>query len=274
MRRRPRNPQGGHVNIGVLLKQVPDTETKVRINSDASGIEEDDIKWIVNPYDEFAVEEALKLNKTLGEGEVVIFSLGRPKTLDAARTALAMGAHRAVILDDDGFQGSDAYGAASALAKAIEIEDIGLVFAGKIAIDDQNVQAPQIVAAKLGWPHVTGVNQFEHEGGTVLVRRAVGGGVAEVVRVTLPAVVTCDKGLNTPRYASLPGIMKAKRKPVKRYSPADLGVEDDVGADNAKVVLSNYHMPPGRPAGRILEGELSDQIAELVKALREEAKVI
>ncbi len=262
------------MNIGVLLKQVPDTETKVRINGDASGIEEGDIKWIVNPYDEFAVEEALKLNAALGDGEVVIFSLGRPKTVEAARTALAMGAHRAVILDDDGFQGSDAYGAASALAKAIEGEDIGIVFAGKIAIDDQNVQAPQIVAAKLEWPHVTNASAFEHEGDTALVKRDVGGGVAEQVRVTLPAVVTCDKGLNTPRYASLPGIMKAKRKPVKNLSPSDLGVEDDVGGDNAKVVLSGYHMPPARPAGRILQGELSDQIKELVGLLRTEAKVV
>jgi len=262
------------VNIGVLLKQVPDTETKVRINGDASGIEEGDIKWIVNPYDEFAVEEALKLNAALGEGEVVIFSLGRPKTVEAARTALAMGAHRAVILDDDGYLGSDAYGAASALAKAIEGEDIGLVFAGKVAIDDQNFQAPQIVAAKLEWPHVTNVNAFDHEGDTALVKRDVGGGTAEQVRVALPAVLTCDKGLNTPRYASLPGIMKAKRKPVKNLSPSDLGVEDDVGADNAKVVLSDYTMPPARPAGRILEGELADQIKELVGLLRTEAKVI
>jgi len=262
------------VNIGVLLKQVPDTETKVRINGDASGIEEGDIKWIVNPYDEFAVEEALKLNAALGEGEVVIFSLGRPKTVDAARTALAMGAHRAVILDDDGFQGSDAYGAASALAKAIEGEDIGIVFAGKVAIDDQNFQAPQIVATKLEWPHVTNINAFEHEGDTALVNRDVGGGVAEKVRVALPAVLTCDKGLNTPRYASLPGIMKAKRKPVKKLSPADLGVEDEVGGDNAKVVLSGYHLPPERPVGRILQGELSDQISELVQLLRSEAKVL
>jgi len=260
------------VNIGVLLKQVPDTETKIRINGDGTGIEEGDIKWIISSYDEYAVEEALKLKTTIGAGEVLIFSLGPARTLDAARTALAMGADRAVILDDDGFGGSDALGVARALAAAIAKEDCGIVFAGRQAIDTDSNAVPQIVAGLLEWPHATWINSFAYEGETATVQRPVGGGNVEVVKVRLPAVFTCSKGLNEPRYASLPGIMKAKRKPVTKYTPDDLGVE--VGADNAQATLSGFTLPPDRPAGRILQGDLSDQVAELVKVLREEAKVL
>ncbi len=260
------------MNIGVLLKQVPDTESKIRATGDGSGIEEGDIKWIISPYDEFAVEEALRLKEKTGAGEVLIFSLGPSRTLDAARTALAMGADRAVILDDDGFAGSDALGVARALAAAIGKEDCGIVFAGRQAIDTDSNAVPQIVAGLLEWPHATWINGFEFEGETATVKRPVGGGNVEVVKVRLPAVFTCTKGLNEPRYASLPGIMKAKRKPVTNYSADDLGV--DVGADNAQVALSDFRSPPGRPPGRILSGELSDQVAELVKLLREEAKVL
>lgn len=260
------------MKIGVLLKQVPDTETKIRPNGDGSGIEEGDVKWIISPYDEIAVEAALKLKEKVGDAEVLIFSLGPARCLDAARTALAMGGDRAVILDDDGFDGSDALGVARALAAAAEKEECGILFAGRQAIDTDGNAVPQIVAGLLEWPHATWITSFEFEGETAKIKRPVGGGNVEVARVRLPAVFTCSKGLNEPRYASLPGIMKAKRKPVTRYTADELGV--DVGADNAQVTLSDFRLPPGRPPGRILSGELSDQITELVKALREEAKVL
>jgi len=260
------------VKIAVLLKQVPDTETKVRLTGD--GIEEGDVKWIINPYDEYAVEEAIRLKETLGDAEVLIVSLGKSRTLDAARTALAMGADRAVILDDDAFLGTDSYGTARALAAVIQKEDCGIVFTGGQAVDLDQSAVPQTVAARLEWPHASWIEGFEHNGDTATVRRPVGGGAVEVVDVTLPAVFTCVKGLNEPRYASLPGIMKAKRKPVTHYSASDLDVEDAVGADNARVSLSDYRLPPGRSAGRILQGEIGDQVKELVKLLREEAKVL
>jgi len=262
------------VKIGVLVKQVPDTESKIRVAGDGTGIEEGAIKWIVSPYDEIAIEEALKLKARAGAEEVVVFSLGKARTLDAARTALAMGADRAVILDDAGFDGSDALGVGKALAAAIEKEGIGIVFGGRQAIDQDANQVPQIVAGVLGWPHATWISSFEHEGDTVKIKRPVGGGKVEVARLTLPAVLTCTKGLNTPRYASLPGIMKAKSKPVVRYSPGDLGVEGAVGASGAKATHCGYHMPPARPDGRMLSGELTDQVKELVRVLREEAKVL
>lgn len=261
------------MKIGVLLKQVPDTETRIKINSDEDGIEEGDVKWIVNPYDEFAVEQALKVKEAVG-GEVVIFSLGEERILDAARTALAMGADRAVLLDDEDFGGSDTLGTSKALAAAAKEEGIEILFAGKQAIDDDAVQVPQMVGTILDWPVATAITSFEQDGDSVTVKREVGGGETEVIKVALPAVFTADKGLNSPRYASLPGIMKAKSKPVARFSPDDLGVEDDVGEDNAKVIAEDYHLPPPRPAGRMLQGELADQVKELVRLLREEAKVL
>jgi electron transfer flavoprotein beta subunit len=260
------------VKIGVLLKQVPDTESKIRPTGDGSGIETGDIKWIVSPYDEFAVEQAIQIKEKEG-GEVVIISLS-PTNLDACRTALAMGADRAVVLDDDGFAGSDAYGTARALAAVIEKEELELVFAGRQAIDRDQNAVPQVVATLLEWRCATWINGFELDGDSATVKRPVGGGETEVVKVSLPAVFTCTKGLNEPRYASLPGIMKAKRKPVANYTPADLDLDGEVGADAAVVSLGDFELPPGRPAGRILDGELGDQVKELVKLLREEAKVI
>ncbi len=261
------------MKIGVFLKQVPDTETKIRITEDAGGIETGDIKWIVNPYDELAVEAGLRLKEAAG-GEVVVVSLGAARTLDAARTALAMGADRAVILDADGFQGGDALSTARALSKVAEKEEFDIVFGGRQAIDSDDSQVPQIVAGLLGWPHATWITSFEHDGESATIKRAIGGGSVEVAKVSLPAVFTCNKGLNEPRYASLPGIMKAKSKPVARYTPSDLDLEGETGADGAAVRLSNYHLPPPRPAGRILEGETNDQVKELVRLLREEAKVL
>ena len=256
------------VKIGVLLKQVPDTETKIQIKADAAGIEDGNVKWIISPYDEFAVEEALKLKAKAG-GEVIIFSLGPTRCLDSARTALAMGGDRAVILDDDAFVGADAVGTARALAAAAEKEGCEILFTGVSAMDYDAGAVPQIVAGVLRWPHATGISFFEHEGETAKVKRAVGGGNVEVIRIKLPAVLSCTKGLNEPRYASLPGIMKAKRKKVTKYTPADLGWEA-----GAQLTLTGYQLPPSRPPGRILEGELADQVKELVKSLREEAKVL
>ena len=261
------------MKIGVFLKQVPDTETKIRIMPDAAGIESGDVKWIVNPYDEFAVEAGLRLKEATG-GEVVVISLGQARTLDAARTALAMGADRAVILDDDGFSGGDSLATARALAAAVQKEGLDIVFAGRQAIDHDNSQVPQIVAGLLDWPHATWITSFEHDGDSATIKRAIGGGKVEVAKVALPAVFTCNKGLNEPRYASLPGIMKAKSKPVVRYSPVDLDLDGEVGAQGSAVRFFDYHMPPPRPEGRILEGEPPERVKELVRLLREEAKVL
>lgn len=264
------------MKIGVLLKQVPDTETKIRIKPDGSGIETGEIKWIVNPYDELAVEAGLRLKEKVG-GEVVVVSLGPTRAQDALRTALAMGADRAILLDNEAFQDGDSLSTSRALAKVVQQEGFEIVFAGKQALDDDAVQVPQIVAELLDWPHVTNIESFELQGGgdVARVKRGVGGGVTEVIDARLPVVLSCDKGLNEPRYASLPGIMKAKTKPLAKKSPADLGLDaGEVGRAGAVVVASEFHLPPDRPAGRIIEGDLPAACAELVRLLREEAKVV
>ena len=251
------------MKIGVLVKQVPDTETKIRVLEDGSGIETGDIKWIVNPYDEYAVEEALKLKQQTG-GEVLIFCLGPDRAQEAIRTALAMGADRGVHVVEEP---QDPWVTASKLTAAIQAEELEILFAGRQAVDDDAVQVPVMVAELLGWPHVSSISTFEYDGGQVKANRVVGGGVTLVTETSAPALFTCDKALNEPRYASLPGIMKARRKPIAK--------PDDLPAVEPLVVASNFRLPEERLGGQVIDGETAgDKVAELVRLLREEAKVI
>ncbi len=263
------------MKIGVLLKQVPDSEARIKVKADGSGIETGDIKYVINPFDEYGVEEALKLKKAKG-GEVVIFSFGPKKADEAIRGALAMGADRAVRVDGTGLEGSDNYAVARVLAAAVKAEGMDIVFAGKQAIDDDSAQVPQLVAEFLDWPEVGPVETFEMvDDTTIKVERAIGGGSKEVIQSALPAVVAAEKGLNSPRYASLPGIMKAKRKKIDVKTPDALGIPAaEMGAGAALVKVTKWSPPPVRAAGKVLKGELSETIPQLVKLLHEEAKVI
>lgn len=260
------------MKIVVLIKQVPDTETKIRIKADGSGIETDGIKPIVNPYDEFAVEEALKTKEKLpaGSAEVILLNLGPARAVDALRTGLAMGADRAIHLDDGGIP-LDPFVAATLLAQVIQKENPAVIFCGKQAIDDDAAQVPPMIAELLNIPQVMVIEKFElkadHSG--AMVHRRVGGGTKEVYDVPFPAIFGCEKGLNSPRYASLPGIMKAKTKPVTTLRAADL-----VGEAKPKTTNVRYRLPPERKAGRMLQGEPGEVVKELVRLLREEAKVI
>jgi electron transfer flavoprotein beta subunit len=256
------------MKIGVLLKQVPDTETKIKIRADGKGIEEADIKWIINPYDEYAVEEALRLKEKKG-GEVVILSAGPARALEAIRQALAMGADRGIHIDTSGAD-IDPYTTSVILSNAAKNESFDIIFAGKQAVDDDSAQVAIGVAERLSWPHVTPVEKFSLiNDKTVLVQRPVAGGTKEMIEAGLPAVIGCEKGLNEPRYASLPGIMKAKTKPVAALKAADL-----LGGEKARITISSYSLPPERKAGKIIPGEPEEAAAELVRLLREEAKVI
>ena len=265
------------MKIGVLVKRVPDTEFKVKISGSGEGIDTGDAKWIVNPYDEFAIEEALQLQKAT-KGEVVIISFGPKKAEETIRSGLAMGADRGIRIDDAGIEDTDVAGVASLLAAAIEKEGFDLIFAGKQAIDHQQVQVPQLVAEYLDWPQATSVETFEVSGDfkKATVHRPIGGGSVEVLEVEFPAVISADKGLNTPRYASLPNIMKAKRKKIDVVSAGDLGVDAAIlGAAGARLKETHFSLPPERSAGRVIEGgSLQETAALLVKALREESKVI
>jgi electron transfer flavoprotein beta subunit len=258
------------MKIAVLIKQVPDTETKIRIKADASGVETDGIKYIISPYDEFAVEEALKTKEKAGAGEVVVVSMGPTRCVEAIRTALAMGADRGIHIDDGGLA-MDPFVTSKVLANALKNENPNVIFCGKQAIDDDAGQVPQMIAEFLNLPQVMIIEKFElnaaKNGATV--SRRVGGGAKEVYDVELPAVFGAEKGLNTPRYASLPGIMKAKTKPLATLKAADL-----LGETKPKTTNVNYRLPPERKAGKKLQGEPEQMAKELVKLLREEAKVI
>jgi electron transfer flavoprotein beta subunit len=263
------------MKIGVLLKQVPATDTRIRVNAEGTGILTDDIKWEINPYDEFALEEALRIKQAGKATEVVIVSLGGADCEPRIRDGLARGADRAVRIDDPSLAGSDALGVARAIAGALRSEGIGLALAGRQAIDGDSSAVPVMIAELLGWNQVVYVDKLTIEGGAFQAQRAAGGGVREIVSGSLPAVVTCDKGLNEPRYATLPGIMAAKRKPVAVKSLADVGVDaGSVGRGAALVSFSAMGLPPARPAGRMIAGDADSAAAELVRLLRDEAKVI
>lgn len=258
------------MKIGVLLKQTPDTETKIKIKPDASGIDEGDIKWVINPYDEYAVEEALRLKDAAGGGEVVIVTAGIKRATEAMRQALAMGADRGIRMDTEGIE-LDSYTLSIILSKAITQENFDIVFAGKQAVDDDCVQVAHGVATLLDWPCVWPCEHYELSGDkkVLTVTRPVAGGIKEIIEMTLPGILCCDKGEHEPRYASLPGIMKAKSKPIQELKAADL-----LGGETPKVKWGSFSLPPERKAGRILKGEPEEVCAELVKLLREEAKVI
>jgi electron transfer flavoprotein beta subunit len=262
------------MKLVVLLKQVPDTETKIQIKPGETTISTDGVTYVINPFDEYALEEALKIKEAKGEGEVTLVSLGWDKVGEALRTGLAMGADKAVHLNDAAFLGGDACSDALALAKAIQKLEYDLILCGKQAIDNDNHQIGVRVAELLGIPHVAVVTKLDLEDGKAVAHREVEGGT-EVVEVPLPAVITCQKGLNEPRYASLKGIMKAKKKPLETKTPADIDASaDEVGSAGAKTTVLTMAPPPERAAGRVVEGEPEDAAREVVKLLREEAKVI
>ena len=250
------------MKIAVCIKRTPDTETRVRMAADGVSLEETGVKFILNPYDEFAVEEALQRKEKAGSGEVVAIALGPDAAQETIRSALAMGADRGVLLKADRVP-ADALAVAKALAAELKDGGYDLILFGKLAVDDYNHAAGPMVAELLGLPCVTAISKLELEGGKGVAEREIEGGV-EVVEFALPAVLTAEKGLNTPRYPALKGIMAAKKKPIETR-PAALGA--------ARVQVSALTLPPERKAGRIV-GEGPDAVPELVRLLRTEAKVL
>lgn len=260
------------MNIVVLLKQTFDTEAKIELTGDGK-INSAGVNLIINPYDEFAVEEALRLKEQHG-GEVVIVSLGGTQAQEAIRQALAMGADRGLLVQDPAMEGADHAGVAQVLAKAVSTLSYDLILSGWVAIDDNAAQVPGRVAEILALPQVNMAVKVEVDGNKATVHRE-GEGATEIIEVPLPALITAQKGLNEPRYPSMKGIMQARKKEIKQLTLADLGLTPDaVGAAAAKVKVTSYSLPPARKAGRILEGEPEEQVRELVRLLREEAKVI
>jgi electron transfer flavoprotein beta subunit len=260
------------MNSIVCLKEVPDTETRIEVR-DGSIIEEG-VQYVVNPYDEFALEEALTWQEKLG-GKVTLVSLGPDRARESILKGLAMGADEVYHLSDEAFLGGDAYATAKALAAAVtKLGDFDAIFCGKQAVDADNASVGIMLAQMLDLPHVSVVSNVEISDGKVRAERDIEGG-KEVVELPLPAVITAQKGLNEPRYPSFRGIRQARKKPFNQWTAADVGLDAaDVGAAGAKVEVVEVLPPPERPPGRIIPGEPAEAAKEVVRLLREEAKVI
>ncbi|MFC1816482.1 electron transfer flavoprotein subunit beta/FixA family protein [Thermodesulfobacteriota bacterium] len=260
------------MEIVVLLKQVPATESLIEIAADGLSIKTDDIKWIMNPYDEFAVEEALQIREK-HDGSVTVLSVGSQQTIEAIRTALAMGADKGILIDDPAVEKCDALGIAKIIAATLQDVPFDVIIAGQRAVDDDNFQVAQAVAEFLKIPQISMVIKEEIVAGKIKCQRTIEGGMV-LLEAPLPALFTTQRGLNEPRYASLPGIMKAKKKPLNIKAITDLGL--DAASDLQPLSrIKALKPPPERKGGRIIEGESAQaKVAELVRALQEEAKAI
>ncbi|CAG9619557.1 electron transfer flavoprotein subunit beta/FixA family protein [Sutcliffiella rhizosphaerae] len=257
------------MNIFVLLKRTFDTEERLTVAN--GSINEDGAEFIINPYDEYAVEEAIRVRDEHG-GEITVVTVGTTEAEKELRTALAMGADKAVLINtEDDVENGDQYTTAKVLAEFLKDKEADLIIGGNVAIDGGSGQVGPRVAELLNIPYVTTITKLEIDGETVSIVRDVEGD-SEVIETSLPLLVTAQQGLNDPRYPSLPGIMKAKKKPLDELELDDLDLEEeDV---EAKTKTLEIYLPPKKEAGRVLQGELEDQVKELVSALRNEAKVI
>ncbi|WP_134700921.1 electron transfer flavoprotein subunit beta/FixA family protein [Ammoniphilus sp. YIM 78166] len=255
------------MNILVLLKQTFDTEEKIVVQN--GQISEDGVEFIINPYDEYAIEEAVKWKEEIG-GEVTVLTVGPARSESALRTALAMGADKAVLIEQDGKE-ADEYVVAKWIAAAIKGRAFDLILGGNMAVDSGSGQVAIRVAEELGIPHVSTITRLSIRDRMATIERDVEGDV-EVVEVALPFLATAQQGLNEPRYPSLPGIMKAKKKPMERLAVEDLGLAQDEGKMRTAVI--EQYLPPKKQAGRVLQGEVKQQVSELVQLLRSDAKVI
>lgn len=257
------------MDIYVLLKKTFDTEEKIVISD--GEIEEDSAEFIINPYDEYAIEEAINQRDEHG-GEVTVVTIGDEDSEKQLRTALAMGADKAVLINtEEDLDEGDQYTTAKILEAFFEEKEPDLILAGNVAIDEASGQVGPRLATRLGIPYVTTITDLEIDGETVKIDKDVEGDI-EKIETSLPLLVTCQQGLNEPRYPSLPGIMKAKKKPLEELEIDDLDLDEDELEPKTKTV--EVYLPPEKEAGRVLEGDIEDQVKELVTLLKDEAKVL
>jgi electron transfer flavoprotein beta subunit len=264
------------MRIAVCIKQVPDTEARLRVRADGRWIEEEDVPFVINESDEFALEEAIALAEKTG-GEVVVFTIGPARAAEALRKALALGAARGVHLSHPDFQRGDATSNGLALARAVAREECAIVFTGSSSDDLAHGATATVLASTLGWPHAWLVMGFElEEGGkSCRVVREMESGKNELLRIQLPAVIEVQAGINHPRYASLKGIMAAKKKPIGEVAPGDLGLDAAVvGAAGAVVEVVAVRAPSSGAGAEILPGDPAAAAKALVEKLRNEARVL
>ncbi|MBI3914840.1 MAG: electron transfer flavoprotein subunit beta/FixA family protein [Chloroflexi bacterium] len=260
-------------SVVVLIKRVPDTETRIQVKD--GKVNTEGISWVISPYDEYAVEEALRLQEKYG-GKVTLLCLGSEDAKETIRKGLALGADDAVHLNDPAFEGGDAATTARALAAALKKMEYALVLAGKQAVDEDNAQVAIRVAELLDLPHVNAIIKLDLADDKKSARcvREVDG-ERDMMETSLPAIFTAQQGLNEPRYPSLKGIMGAKKKPIADWKAADLGLDPaHLGAAGAQIQVERYDPPAPRPPGKIIPGDPATAAKELVRLLREEAKVI
>jgi electron transfer flavoprotein beta subunit len=256
------------MKIFVCIKQVPDTETKIKIAADGKSLDLTGVKWILNPYDEFAVEEAIRFKEKNPGAVVTVVSSGPDRVAEALRTALAMGCDEAILVSAP--ENADPYLNAKALARAIEKNGPAhIVFTGKQAIDDDAAQVHQAMAEFLNLPAITVVVRATY-GATIQADREIEGGTIEKYDLPTPCVIAAQKGMNEPRYASLPNIMKAKKKEIKKLALADL----DLANAAPKITYKLITLPAERGVCKMITGDAAQAAATLAKALHEEAKVI
>jgi electron transfer flavoprotein beta subunit len=258
------------MKIAVCVKYVPDTATKIKIASSGNEVDLTDVALVVNPYDEFAVEEALKIKEKLG-GEVIVVGAGPESAAAGLRTCLAMGADSAILVSDPSLDRADSFIIGTVLARVVRNLNPDLILFGKHAIGVDNGQVPSVVAELLDLPQASVVTKLDIQDKSFRAEREIEG-AEEIIEGSLPAVITAQKGLNTPRYASLKGIMAAKKKQIAVQPLASLGLSaDDL---KPRISIEQMTMPPSRPPGKILKGEVSEVAPQLVKLLHEEAKIL
>ncbi|WP_027724129.1 electron transfer flavoprotein subunit beta/FixA family protein [Tuberibacillus calidus] len=256
------------MNIYVLMKRTFDTEEKIVIEN--GRVSDDGVNFIINPYDEFAIEEAIKLKDAHG-GEVTVVTVGSEDAEKELRTALAMGCDKAVLISTEDVEDTDQWSTAEILAAYFKDKSFDIILGGNVSNDNGTGQIGPRLAEKLGIPHVSTIVKLEINGNQATIERDAEGDT-EIIEASLPLLVTAQQGLNEPRYPSLPGIMKAKKKPLEVLELDDLDLdEDDV---EAKTETVEVFLPPKKQAGRILEGDADSQAKELVRLLKSEAKVI
>jgi electron transfer flavoprotein beta subunit len=263
------------MNILVCVKQVPDTAITIKLDAVQKSIDRTGITYVLNPFEEYAIEAGLQLKEKYG-GEVTLVTMGPDRADEALRTGLAMGADKGVHISDPVLVGSDTLVTAKVLAAAIKALPYDIILCGKIAVDDNTGQVGPALAELLGIPHVSGATTLEVDDASkkATATREIEGGFMRV-EVPIPAVITAEKDLNAPRYPSLPGIMKAKTKPVDKKDVASLGLDPaSVGLAGSKIQPLGMSLPPEREAGRMIEGEAAEAAKELARLLRTEAKII
>jgi len=257
----------------VCIKHVPDTTTVVKLSEDGRGLDPSGVKWVISPYDEFALEQAIRLREDGPAEEIAVLCLGPPDAQVTLRQALAIGADRAVLIESEELAGRDASVRSRVIAAAIGAENPDLVLTGKLGVGTDEGETASRLSVLLDRPHAGQVTTFEISDGGFRAWRGIEGGT-EIVEGALPAILSCDKGPRQPRYPSLKGIMQAKKKPLDVRTPADLGIDPSAPEWASKIEVLSLDLPPARSGCRLFDGTAEASARSLVQALRDEAKVI